>query len=720
MSVRPLAMLLALFLGSNATAQTSLTINANEQRSIGGVNQLDRARYFNYTESIVPPTNTNLGNLLEEVQSPSGLNLHTGRISTELDQFISTSLPEDPSRPGFIDPNALRTKIRGDYKNFVENGSRWNPNRNADDFFFVQSGRVAAFWPSFFRQSGTNFPKVDPYVEFVNIYLEETLTGPDAFLPVAQDRFHFEIINEPDLHINSTFTQQDYIDFHRDVTADIKAVHPDVSVGGPSLAVTGLEDDNFDRFERNVGSLIAEAGLDFHSIHPYERFSVLNSTTFVQDIEQSVGRIDAMIDLIRNRDELDNGKRSPIAFTEYGSFNRTNTGEYSAYPRDLQQWDQSQAIRHQLLLYLERPDTILNATPFVAPKHFSNTTPTPENADNVFWEQDATGTWSETILAQTFRTYANVKGEYIGLQNDNSANVQSVAFRDGNEVYVLLNNLLTSSQTVDLSVLAGLGGVQSASIDRVFRLADTNFFLDDVDVTNSFENLTLNGHEGAVLTLKLTSDTAYESTTDELTFYGDDTIESLTLPTGRSPEMTIAADIEPANVESVTLRVGYNRPAGFTDGESFEIIFNGTTILVPEGIVGIDDGDFGLQSREIDIDPAMLIDGDNTVELDFIGNGGWLSTAALIVTQDTTVFLAGDYNRDGTVDLADYGVWTSTLGATVTAGSGADGNLDGLNDAADYTVWRDAESAASVAVPEPTTLWITGIACLAIARRRVG
>jgi GEVED domain len=51
-------------------------------------------------------------------------------------------------------------------------------------------------------------------------------------------------------------------------------------------------------------------------------------------------------------------------------------------------------------------------------------------------------------------------------------------------------------------------------------------------------------------------------------------------------------------------------------------------------------------------------------------------------------FLFGDYNRNGTVDQADFNVWRSTLGQTVTPFAGADGNGDGIINNADNDVWR--------------------------------
>lgn len=78
-----------------------------------------------------------------------------------------------------------------------------------------------------------------------------------------------------------------------------------------------------------------------------------------------------------------------------------------------------------------------------------------------------------------------------------------------------------------------------------------------------------------------------------------------------------------------------------------------------------------------------------------------------------TVFVAGDYNGNGTIDGADYTIWRDTFGSTTSLA--ADGNNDGIVDAADYTVWRDhfgGSGSAAAAVPEPTPL---GLAAVALA-----
>ncbi len=91
---------------------------------------------------------------------------------------------------------------------------------------------------------------------------------------------------------------------------------------------------------------------------------------------------------------------------------------------------------------------------------------------------------------------------------------------------------------------------------------------------------------------------------------------------------------------------------------------------------------------------------------------------------------SGDYNKNGSVDAADYVRWRKTLTQSVITGQGADGNVNGTIDDADYTHWRvrfgntaivvapGAGSAA--AVPEPITpvLMSMGLCVLALRRRR--
>lgn len=75
---------------------------------------------------------------------------------------------------------------------------------------------------------------------------------------------------------------------------------------------------------------------------------------------------------------------------------------------------------------------------------------------------------------------------------------------------------------------------------------------------------------------------------------------------------------------------------------------------------------------------------------------------------EVVVGLSGDYNGDGTVNLADYTVWRNSLGAS-GAGLVADGNGDLHVDALDYQLWRShfgqqlgGQPGQVAGIPEPS------------------
>ncbi len=77
--------------------------------------------------------------------------------------------------------------------------------------------------------------------------------------------------------------------------------------------------------------------------------------------------------------------------------------------------------------------------------------------------------------------------------------------------------------------------------------------------------------------------------------------------------------------------------------------------------------------------------------------------------------LAADFNFDGRVDAADYTLWRNTLH---NAGGAADANGDGFVNDADYQIWKsefgstlsgDGSASQNVAVPEPGTIAILSL-----------
>lgn len=100
--------------------------------------------------------------------------------------------------------------------------------------------------------------------------------------------------------------------------------------------------------------------------------------------------------------------------------------------------------------------------------------------------------------------------------------------------------------------------------------------------------------------------------------------------------------------------------------------------------------------------------------------------------------LRGDFNRNGSVDAADYVLWRDTQGTAVTAGTAADGNVDGVVNELDYSLWRahfgetrlagfgeqpSFGAGAGSAVPEPSTIgtvaWAAAVLSASSRRRPV-
>jgi hypothetical protein len=106
-----------------------------------------------------------------------------------------------------------------------------------------------------------------------------------------------------------------------------------------------------------------------------------------------------------------------------------------------------------------------------------------------------------------------------------------------------------------------------------------------------------------------------------------------------------------------------------------------------------------------------------------LGSGNAVALPLTLVDGSITVvstgpFAAGDYNRNGVVDAADYGLWRKSMGQSGT-GLAADGNGNNLIDAGDFSIWKanfghSAFSALGSAfvpgIPEPATWQLLALA----------
>ncbi len=147
--------------------------------------------------------------------------------------------------------------------------------------------------------------------------------------------------------------------------------------------------------------------------------------------------------------------------------------------------------------------------------------------------------------------------------------------------------------------------------------------------------------------------------------------------------------------------------------------------------------------KRADVDGSGTADGADVAAMySHFGAGVWLYdmnvdgvvNAADISTMVTQEFrtMAGDFNLDGKVDMADYIVWRNAIG-TGTQYEQGDANLDGHVDSNDYAVWRSnfgfvrqaltAGSGSAVgiaAVPESAATLLVVIGLVIFGSTRAG
>jgi hypothetical protein len=80
---------------------------------------------------------------------------------------------------------------------------------------------------------------------------------------------------------------------------------------------------------------------------------------------------------------------------------------------------------------------------------------------------------------------------------------------------------------------------------------------------------------------------------------------------------------------------------------------------------------------------------------------------------------SGDYNADGSVDMADYDFWRATFGSQSSLA--ADGNSNGRIDSADYVLWRNhlaTPTNSGASVPEPLPIVLAAVWSWPMLRRQ--
>lgn len=176
--------------------------------------------------------------------------------------------------------------------------------------------------------------------------------------------------------------------------------------------------------------------------------------------------------------------------------------------------------------------------------------------------------------------------------------------------------------------------------------------------------------------------------------------------------------LTPTEIASATLRLTVSQDAGSgtlnlrtgTTNAWAEETINAANAPAAGAVIDSVSGTHAVGAvREFDVDSVVTANGTYSFVLQHGGgNDVWFSskegsTAPQLVITRPDLSLAGDYDRNGTVDQSDKTFWQFSYGSTIGDGLQADGNEDGVVNALDYSIWRDAFDAASSAIALVTT-----------------
>jgi hypothetical protein len=116
-----------------------------------------------------------------------------------------------------------------------------------------------------------------------------------------------------------------------------------------------------------------------------------------------------------------------------------------------------------------------------------------------------------------------------------------------------------------------------------------------------------------------------------------------------------------------------------------------------------------------------LIDQDIYLDIHFTDWGVGEEGGGSFAYNRAEIIPSADFDRDGDIDGQDFLTWQRNFGASPALQSQGDADFDGVVDADDLAVWQGAYGSpllAVTAVPEPTTLYLTGLVLLSLAKRR--
>ncbi|WP_370980161.1 agarase [Agaribacterium sp. ZY112] len=646
-------------------------INLDTKHSVGGIDAFDRQKFITIHSS---PSENDWGENDGHTQNApnedpdlmvnfvTDNDVYFGRVTGSISWALRNT-DEDPSKAGFVD-EATATTTGGNFRWTYANSTAKKhtdarlPQIQARAQDMIQGAQQHPYWPegttinalsgstwSFSETDTVDEPLGSATGHYYGQYLSKFFKNNESDEWEAKPKY-FEIMNEPlyDLTTVRNPSDANYVtplevfEFHNTTKAEIRKIaeNDDVLVGGYTVAFPDFDKDNFQRWEDRDKLFIDTSGadMDFYSIHLYD-FPCLSNT----EKYRSGSNVEATMDMMENYSHIAVGEMKPYVISEYGAASHCERSVGWTPKKDTLVM---RATNKMLMSFLERPDVIAKTIPFIVVKAewgrtIQDGVSIPYGPRLMVQEFERSGVESETQWVYSdielfYNLWAEVKGTRVDTWSSD-LDIQVDAYVDGDDAYIILNNLEFDATGINLDTL----GIDTANISAVnIKHLETNGWESSLTESNPAtlpETLTIDGEGTIIIKLTYNSDITINHTSDEVKYYSSDFQQAITM---NSPISFAIDDVAVgANGEAV-LRLGIGRDHGKSLTPT--VMVNTTEVTVPTDFRGYDqitgdvnpgrDNFFGV--IEIPV-PLSALTEDNTVTIEFDDDGGYVSTAALQV-----------------------------------------------------------------------------------------
>lgn len=577
-----------------------VTVSTRHWRSIGGVSELDRTRYFRIYSQ---PNNERYPYHRSELEA---LGFQQGRQMFKFNPALERGygehdqplLGEDLERPGYADPAFFEVYHDSSYAGLPEN------------FRFVM---CFDNWPSFMEvqvpnvQNKRGTPRdFDAAAELAARFLNNQIEGS------GRTATWWEVKNESDIQYEWTYHGDPnadpwglLIDFHNKVAQAIHdRVDPAIKVGGPTAAWPAFHVRGFDHWRNYARFKDGTADdLDFYSYHFYFP-PVYNSI-------DPHGYLDARLDMIQSHMHT-TGNVKPLVISEFGAIGKPTAGT-----PDGRQWTNSKGFSSQWMRYLERPDEFDIVVPFML--GFVHWNPLSKGG---VWAKDEEGNFYRTANYHVMELWSEFQGRRVPAASDNPRFHQH-AVLDGDMLYVALNNETDERKLVDLQLDTDVDVASARQKRFYFANGDLRY---EVDAAPDLRAIPVNVAETTIVAIQLDGQPRTTGVLAEHSYYGGGTA----IPNQGEP---IGFDIRVTDglrrpIERAELRLGMHREDSKGLGDSVEVTINGVTVKHSLARFG-KEGYFGYARIPL---PSNAIQEQNKIAVRFAEPGGTLAAARLTVT----------------------------------------------------------------------------------------